>query len=601
MSFSRYFRKGIAALCLLPAWLPAQTAWGDLRTLLRRTAKTLSATPATPNLEDWRSRKAQLRRQILTAAGLEPMLPKTPLSPKRFGAVDKGALRVEKVLLETLPGYYLAGNLYLPRQTNRAPAVLVPHGHWKHGRVHDAEDYSVPALCANLAAQGYVAFTWDMVGYNDTRQTSHYFGKTKEEQLWGFSPLGLQLWNSIRALDFVTSLKEVDSRRIGLTGASGGATQAILLAAVDPRIRVSVPVCMVSASFQGDCDCEYAPGLRVGTNNVEIAAMMSPRPMLLISATGDWTKNTPERELPAIQSFYKLYNRADRVSCVRIRSGHNYNRQSREAAYRFLWEKLRPDIPASRAVEGVQVKFSPDELLLGELPAELAALPQEGVFNYWRETARERADALPQAEAERLLAGTLGVSWPKQVRLVKAKGGTVLQTERRNESVPAVWKPTGSDVAGLVVHPRGSLSARHSATAHALESRDDAMLYLDLYQTGTALVHASACRKDCLTYQRSDAANRVSDILTGLAFLAAQKPQRIVLSCSGSAESLCLLAAALTPESVPLELERASGEALGIEEDTKPPFIPGLLHAGGLAQVLHLVESKHAVHTLSTE
>src|SRR5690242_10887303 len=130
-----------------------------------------------------------------------------------------------------------------------------------------------------------------MVGYNDTKQTSHGFGG-KSEDLWRFLPLGLQLWNSIRVTDFLEALPDVDASKIAATGASGGGTQTFLLTAVDDRIAVSAPVNMISAIMQGGDACENMPGLRIGTFNVEIGAMMAPRPMLMVSATGDWTKNT---------------------------------------------------------------------------------------------------------------------------------------------------------------------------------------------------------------------------------------------------------------------------------------------------------------------
>ena len=118
------------------------------------------------------------------SAGLWPLPEKTPLSPRRFGRRLYGSYAIEKVVIETFPGFYLAGNLCLPlHRSERVPGILVAHGHWKHGRVHHTEEYSVPALCINLAAQGYVAFAYDMLGYNDTRQLKHDFGDTVEEQL----------------------------------------------------------------------------------------------------------------------------------------------------------------------------------------------------------------------------------------------------------------------------------------------------------------------------------------------------------------------------------------------------------------------------------
>src|ERR1019366_9375544 len=125
--------------------------------------------------------------------------------PEISGRMERGDYFIQKVALETMPGYYLGGNLYRPlHPQGKIPAVLTPHGHWTYGRLENSEGYSGPALGINLARQGYVAFAYDMVGYNDTLQTEHRFS-SPTYQLWSFTPLGLQLWNSIRALDFVES------------------------------------------------------------------------------------------------------------------------------------------------------------------------------------------------------------------------------------------------------------------------------------------------------------------------------------------------------------------------------------------------------------
>ena len=117
-----------------------------------------------------------------------------------------------KVPIETLPGVYLGGNLYRPLKAAPAggfPAVLSPHGHWNYGRLEHTNIASVPARCINLARQGYVVLAYDMVGYTDTVQTPHAFGDEPRDQLWSFGPLQLQLWNSIRVLDFLQTLPDV--------------------------------------------------------------------------------------------------------------------------------------------------------------------------------------------------------------------------------------------------------------------------------------------------------------------------------------------------------------------------------------------------------
>jgi Acetyl esterase (deacetylase) len=225
----------------------------------------------------WDARKSDLKAQILSAAGLLPAPARTPLRPQFVKRVEYPDYVIETVLIEPIPGYYLGGNLYRPSGTKGAhPGVLVPHGHWKRGRLEDQPSYSVPALAINLARQGYVVFAYDMAASMTPGRRRTPSAITFE--LWSFTPLGLQLWNSIRALDFLESLPYVDSRRIAMTGASGGASQTFLLTAVDDRIKISAPVNMVSAHMQGGDPCEEAPSIRIETFNVEIAAMAAPRP-----------------------------------------------------------------------------------------------------------------------------------------------------------------------------------------------------------------------------------------------------------------------------------------------------------------------------------
>ncbi len=170
----------------------------------------------------------------------------------------------------------------------------------------------------------------------DARSPDETARSDLSDQLWGTSLCGLQLWNSIRSLDFLESLPEVDPARIGCTGASGGGTQTFLLTAVDDRVKVSAPVNMISAHFQGGCVCENPPNLRLESSNLEIAALTAPRPMLMVSATGDWTVNTPTVEYPSIREIYRLFGAEDQLEWAQVDAGHNYNRESRECVYKFF-------------------------------------------------------------------------------------------------------------------------------------------------------------------------------------------------------------------------------------------------------------------------
>jgi hypothetical protein len=197
----------------------------DSRLLTMRETNTEYGLPPYASRADWEARAEYIRKRILISSGLWPMPEKTPLNPEIFGRIEREDYTIEKVYIETHPDFYLAGNLYRPKgKEGPFPAVLSPHGHWSRGRLHHAEAASVPARGINLARQGYVVFAYDMVGYGDTRQVGHAFGADSLSHLWGINLLGLQLWNSIRALDFLVSLPDVDAERIAATGASGGAT-----------------------------------------------------------------------------------------------------------------------------------------------------------------------------------------------------------------------------------------------------------------------------------------------------------------------------------------------------------------------------------------
>src|SRR5437762_3177057 len=207
--------------------------------------------PVFASREAWLERAAFLRKQILASAGLLPMPEKLTLNAQVFGKLERQGYSVEKVLLETMPGFYLGGNLYRPLgRQGPFPGVVSPHGHWAYGRLENTALVSVPGRAISLARQGYVVFTYDMIGYNDTNQVPHDWSDPRYD-LWDVSSFGTQLWDSIRATDFVMSLPDVDPTRIVATGASGGGTQTFFLMAVDERIKAAAPVNMISATSQG--------------------------------------------------------------------------------------------------------------------------------------------------------------------------------------------------------------------------------------------------------------------------------------------------------------------------------------------------------------
>jgi dienelactone hydrolase len=284
----------------------------------------------------WEKRAALIRQGILEGAELQHM-PHAPLTVIRTGTHPGKGYSVENIAIETLPGYYLTGNLYRPSHSQTPmPGILSPHGHFYHpdGRFQEQQQ----KLCATLARMGAVVFAYDMVGFGDDHVCDHKIPKA----------LKLQTYNSVRALDFLLSLPDIDTSRIAVTGASGGGTQTILLTAIDSRIKVSAPVVMVSAHFFGGCVCESGMPIHHRpthlTNNVEIAALAAPRPMLLVSDDSDWTKNCPRLEYPYIQKIYGWYGVQPNVENVHLPGEHHdFGPSKRQAVYRFFAKHLRLD------------------------------------------------------------------------------------------------------------------------------------------------------------------------------------------------------------------------------------------------------------------
>jgi hypothetical protein len=536
--------------------------------------------PQYPDLASWQARRDALRRQIAVASGLVPAREKTPLNPIFAGRLERNGYTVEKVAIETMPGYWLGGNLYRPRAEGRHPAILHPHGHWTYGRLENSENYSGPALASNLARQGFVVFAYDMVGYNDTIQTAHDFGSPRE-WLWGFHPLALQTWNSIRALDFLESLPGVDPARIGITGASGGGTQTFILTAVDDRVQAAVPVNMVSLVMQGGCVCENAPGLRLGTNNAEIAALFAPKPMLIVAATGDWTKNVPREEFPGIRAIYSLFQKPDLVEAVQFDAPHNYHRQSREAMYAFFSKRfLGKEGPVAERSGGSE-KLQ-DMLVWHARTLPARAKTHDQIFEYWREQFRKGAAAERDPETLRTwLRTALGAEWPSQV---SAEGG-VLSRPGAGDAVPYKFYE-GSGAPALYLAPGGIAEAEQSERVKQWRAAGKPVLLIDAFQTGSAKAERNTSHRHFLTFNVSRDAARAQDVMTALAWLSKRGAPEI--DAQGAARWWALFAAAASPIKVRIWTEPSEFPAT--DEALLENFnVPGIQRAGGVETALRLL------------
>jgi dienelactone hydrolase len=315
-----------------------------------------------------------VRRQILVSQGLWPMPTKGPLNAVVHGRMEFPDYTIEKVYFESAPGFFVTGNLYRPKNPKgKVPVVLFAHGHWQNARLsvetpdklrqeiatgqerfEQGGQSRFQSLCVQAARMGCVVWQWDMLSDSDSKQISrllvHRFAKQRPEantlENWGlYSPqaeshlqsiMGLQTWNAIRSLDFVLGLPEVDPTRVAITGASGGGTQTMLLAAVDPRVTLSFPAVMVSTAMQGGCTCENSCVLRVDTGNIEFAALFAPKPQGMTTAN-DWTKEMSTKGFPELKAHYAMLGAPDNVMLHRGEHfPHNYNAVARSSFYTWL-------------------------------------------------------------------------------------------------------------------------------------------------------------------------------------------------------------------------------------------------------------------------
>jgi dienelactone hydrolase len=558
------------------------------------------------NRASWEVRRKQVREQILVANGLWPMPKKLPLQPVIHGKIDRDDYTIEKVFFASHPGHYVSGNLYRPKgKSGKLPGVLCPHGHWANGRFYENSEpaaqaqikkgaektlegarYPLQARCAQLARMGCVVFHYDMVGNADSRQIGHRQGFTDaraELRLQNF--MGLQTFNSIRALDFLLSLPEVDPKRIGVTGASGGGTQTFILCAVDDRPAAAFPAVMVSTAMQGGCVCENCSYLRIGTGNVEFAGLFAPKPLAMTGAH-DWTIDIETKGLPELKALYKLYGAEDRVTARCFKQfEHNYNQVSREVMYNWFNKHLRlgekepvaekPFVPVPPAQLSVYDRDHPlpkdavgAEKLRRAMTAasdrQMAALYPKGeqTLKEFRRVVGTALrvmihDQLPgSGEVAREFVGGLdkgdGFIWNRGV----------LGRKGQKEAVPEVTvRPEGFNGTLVVwIHPQGRSSLLQDGKlvpdARRILDRKAGILAVDVFGTG-ALQQGKAPAVNAsfagytFGYNRPLLSERVHDILTAVASARdLHKAKKVVLVGFGKAGPWVALARGLCGDAV---------------------------------------------------
>jgi len=605
----------------------------------------------------WELRARQLREQVLVAEGLWPLPPKTPLSPVIRKKIDREDYTIEAVFFASYPGHYVSGSLFRPKNhPGKLPVVLCPHGHWASGRFYERKEadakkqieegaettmegatFPVQARCAMLAHMGCIVFNYDMVGYADSTAIAHRTGFTDPEAVLRLqSFMGLQTWNTIRALDFVSGLPDVDASRIAVTGASGGGTQTIIISAIDDRPAVAFPAVMVGEAMQGGCICENAPLLRVGTNNVELIATFAPKP-LGMSAANDWTIAMETDAFPKLQTIYSLFGAKANVMGKHFSFEHNYNQWSRELMYNWFNTHLKLGWP-SPVKEQPWKPASKEELTVYDeehpRPADSADAP--ALRKYMTEASDRQLDELFQrdvGEYRKVVRTALKVMVSDdlppagEVAVTRSSGpqsldNTICETgalSRRDagEAVPYVSLVPREWNGTVVVwaHPGGKSSLfdeKGSPTSDVQRLLDQkiAVISADLLLTGEFAAHNARAASETIdgyskqkysgfqfAYNRSPLASQVHDLLTELAFARQWKGTRQVdLVAFSKSGPTALLARGLAGNVITrAAIDLASFDFDQVTDAHDPMMLPGALKYGGIQGLIPLCDSGHTL------
>jgi len=606
--------------------------------------------PFTPpaSLDEWEERKQWVRRQILVSQGLWPMPTKTPLNAVIHGRIEQNGYSVEKVYFESVPGFFVTGNLYRPlHPKGKVPAVMFAHGHWKDARLSIDEPGKVrqeisigaerfenggrsifQSLCVQLARMGCVVWQWDMLSDSDSIQFNdqvvHRFAKQRPEmntvENWGLysapaeshlqSIMGLQTLNAVRGLDFLLTLPEVDPERTAITGASGGGTQTMLLAAIDDRIKLSFPCVMVSTAMQGGCTCENSSLLRINTGNIEFAGLFAPGPQGMNTAD-DWTRELSTKGFPELQALYELHGKKDNVFLLRGEHfKHNYNAVTRSAFYTFVNKHFKLGLEAPVLEQDFE-PLAPDQLTVwnDEHPAPKAADPdfERGLLKWLTEDTNKQlteAAATPggidkvlrpgvETVIGRPYAAAGTVEWElgeKQDRVESIEMSGRLLNRTYNEELDVLWHYpknwNGRVVVWLGDTGKGALQ---NDEVGKLVAGGTAVIGADLlFQGGEGVTQTRVVGNPrefagyTHGYNHALFAQRVHDVMTIVTFLRNTKvgthpsPDHLSVVARGEAGPIALAARALAGAAVDRAAVETGGFRFGKVLDYRDPnFLPG--------------------------
>ncbi|MCA9115159.1 MAG: acetylxylan esterase, partial [Planctomycetaceae bacterium] len=426
-------------------------------------------------LAAWQAEREAIRRKLLRAWGGFPR-EAAPLEPRKLGELQRDGYRVEKIVFQTRPGVLMTANAYVPEGEGKHPAVLCVHGHWKGAK----QDPTIQSRCIGLAKLGFFVLSVDAFGAGERglgKRLGEYHGEMVAATLFpvGLPLAGLQVYENMRAVDYLQSRPEVDGGKIGITGASGGGNQTMYAGAFDERFGCVVPVCSVGTyqSYLGAacCMCEVVPGAMTFTEEWGLLGLVAPRGLMLVNATRDSFQFSPgeaKKSLAAAKEIFALYGAEDKARHAIFESKHDYSRPMREAMYGWMTFNLKGEGDGSPIAEPEHKTEDPETLRCfpGDsrpddwvtIPRFAAARGSEIVARRKPPVHREHWETEAQLMTEALVHRVLG-PFPAKTELKTTRtelpgknSGTLLEfSPEPGLRLPASLRQENSEPRGTVV------------------------------------------------------------------------------------------------------------------------------------------------------
>lgn len=284
--------------------------------------------------EAFELRADSLRKEVRQRLGIDLLLAQCVESKPILSKVRKyDGYTVQNFALETLPGLYVCGSVYAPKSKEKHALIICPNGHFGGGRYREDQQQRM----GTLARMGAACVDYDLFGWGESiLQVGSAAHRSSAAHT-------IQAMNGLLILDYMLAArKDIDRKRIGVNGGSGGGTQTVLLSALDDRFTASAPVVSLASHFDGGCPCESGMPIQLaagGTCNAELAAIFAPRPQLVVSDGGDWTASVPTLEYPYLQRVYGFYDAKDKVTNIHLpKERHDFGPNKRNAVYTFFAE-----------------------------------------------------------------------------------------------------------------------------------------------------------------------------------------------------------------------------------------------------------------------